>query len=687
MVLTELKLENFKKFDQLHLIFKPGLNIITGPNEAGKSTLRTALLLAFYALPSSVSEVVRKCASWQAEGMFTIKLNYLDGNARICQLQKDFNEKKMSYQCDDQHYKIPKAINQKLIDDIGIADEALFRLTSSLDFRSIDQFGGPADRKQVSKMISGLMSGAEMGQDVLAAIKVVEDSVKELEKGLKGQAKQPGPIKQAQEQLTAYHIRLGEYQQLLIVQQKRLKEKKDIEKHLQVLQEQLDINTYLLDLHQKKNNLNQRLDELQEQDKQFDQIHLRQQGVRAELAGLQQVMEASPLQHLTASQIETLSEKYEEKQQLEMLMEKELTENKSLSGNDQLLTITGWVLTLGGIGLMLIQWLVALLILTLGMTVLVLVGRSQQARNSEIRKKLEARQQYVKQLQEIEGFLQAWHDKVGLAYTPQLKKDWQALQLVKAKFDALSDQVKTDYRLDDEKWQAVRRSLRLVQDELNDPDMQMIELDPQAFIALKTKVASWEKERGDQQRRRDHLQAFINQERVNQELISEVEERIQSVQSRLGYLKARLKLGTRIVAYLKRARQATMNPAKQIIEQRAGELLSQFTMGNYRQLSLDDNDLSSKVLIAETERWEDPALLSQGAFDQLYLSLRLAMSEVLTGGKKSPLLLDEPLSSFDEQRFAAAVASLKMMAQSRQIILFSCRKDYNHYADHLIELG
>jgi uncharacterized protein YhaN len=102
---------------------------------------------------------------------------------------------------------------------------------------------------------------------------------------------------------------------------------------------------------------------------------------------------------------------------------------------------------------------------------------------------------------------------------------------------------------------------------------------------------------------------------------------------------------------------------------------------------VDDEDLACKVYLGETNRWEDPAVLSQGAFDQFYLSLRLALAEVLANGKKSaPFLLDEPLAAFDSERLAQTLQWLRRAAQERQILLFTCRTDYNAAADHVIEL-
>ena len=70
----------------------------------------------------------------------------------------------------------------------------------------------------------------------------------------------------------------------------------------------------------------------------------------------------------------------------------------------------------------------------------------------------------------------------------------------------------------------------------------------------------------------------------------------------------------------------------------------------------------------------EAALLSQGASDQLYLAVRLAICEqVLPAEKRVPLILDDTLVSFDEERMISALNWLQQEAEHRQILLFTCQ--------------
>ena len=69
----------------------------------------------------------------------------------------------------------------------------------------------------------------------------------------------------------------------------------------------------------------------------------------------------------------------------------------------------------------------------------------------------------------------------------------------------------------------------------------------------------------------------------------------------------------------------------------------------------------------------DIQLLSAGAADQLYLAARLAICQlVLPEEKQVPIILDDALTNFDDERCAAALRLLKQEAAHRQILLFTC---------------
>ena len=107
---------------------------------------------------------------------------------------------------------------------------------------------------------------------------------------------------------------------------------------------------------------------------------------------------------------------------------------------------------------------------------------------------------------------------------------------------------------------------------------------------------------------------------------------------------------------------------------RAAEIFSAITAGRYDKVLLS-RDFSLSAEMAGDPVGRSIRLLSQGAADQLYLAVRLAICDmVLPAEKRVPLILDDALVSFDDDRLRAALDYLLAESEKRQILLFSCQK-------------
>ena len=65
--------------------------------------------------------------------------------------------------------------------------------------------------------------------------------------------------------------------------------------------------------------------------------------------------------------------------------------------------------------------------------------------------------------------------------------------------------------------------------------------------------------------------------------------------------------------------------------------------------------------------------MSRGATDQLYLAVRLAVCKLCLE-ENPPIMLDDALVAFDDDRLKLALELLQELAQRQQIILFTCQK-------------
>lgn len=101
----------------------------------------------------------------------------------------------------------------------------------------------------------------------------------------------------------------------------------------------------------------------------------------------------------------------------------------------------------------------------------------------------------------------------------------------------------------------------------------------------------------------------------------------------------------------------------------AGALLDRLTGGKYRTLSLD-KELDASAAGERDVLPHSALYLSKGTVDQIYLAVRLAVCDLCL--PEAPLVLDEALAAFDDDRAKRALELLQELAQQRQILLFSC---------------
>lgn len=106
----------------------------------------------------------------------------------------------------------------------------------------------------------------------------------------------------------------------------------------------------------------------------------------------------------------------------------------------------------------------------------------------------------------------------------------------------------------------------------------------------------------------------------------------------------------------------------------ASQLLSQMTDGAWCTVRMNAQGDIEVVDAIKTTR--APHLLSLGTRQQLYLSLRIALLMTAENvGKGLPIMCDDILVNFDDARRKQAVRALLELAKRRQVILFTCHPD------------
>lgn len=126
------------------------------------------------------------------------------------------------------------------------------------------------------------------------------------------------------------------------------------------------------------------------------------------------------------------------------------------------------------------------------------------------------------------------------------------------------------------------------------------------------------------------------------------------------------------MAALDRANEALQQRFAPQLNQLASKLLTRLTGGRYETVALD-REFEAKARGADGLLPRSTLALSRGTAEQVYLAVRLAIYQLcLPGEDASPVVLDDALLAFDDERMTLALQVLEQLG--RQVLLFSCQR-------------
>jgi uncharacterized protein YhaN len=240
----------------------------------------------------------------------------------------------------------------------------------------------------------------------------------------------------------------------------------------------------------------------------------------------------------------------------------------------------------------------------------------------------------------------------------------------------------------------IESDLRRVEDQIRDCcagsslEAFIAEARDSDFDGLDLRLRELDEELGAFEEERSGLDQTIGDEGGwlrNQKGGDEAAEAAERSQSLLAELRARvedyaaLRIATELLHRgIEQFREENQGP----VVRRAGELFAALTAGSFEGLRLDEDERGNPVLYGvRNGRPVGVEAMSDGSCDQLYLALRLACLEGwLDRHEPIPLIADDILLNFDDERSRAALLALGELSRRTQVLFFT------HHG-HLVELA
>ncbi len=173
MRITRIRLQGVRRHQDLDIAPAPGLTVIRGPNEAGKSTIQLALEMAFFRKVTAAGKEMQDLRTWGATDDPFVELSF-EHHGSPGRLTKRFAGQKgtVELEMDGQVLTDPGQVDVAITEMTGLPSEKFLRSTASIhhyELEGLDKDEG-ALRDRLQQSISGADRGTQAARRQLADV-------------------------------------------------------------------------------------------------------------------------------------------------------------------------------------------------------------------------------------------------------------------------------------------------------------------------------------------------------------------------------------------------------------------------------------------------------------------------------------------------------------------------------------
>lgn len=156
--------------------------------------------------------------------------------------------------------------------------------------------------------------------------------------------------------------------------------------------------------------------------------------------------------------------------------------------------------------------------------------------------------------------------------------------------------------------------------------------------------------------------------------LAEIEEEIDFYEDKINTFKNKIKIAEMAAERITKIADSIRGDFMPLLKKTISDNFYYLTGGKYSEVSFDEN--MNITVIEEENKNRNIQLesLSGGTLDQLYLSLRVGLSNILSGNQDIPLIFDDSFVQYDTRRLKKSIEMLARESERRQVILFTCQE-------------
>ena len=711
MRITRLTLRDFRRYRELEIPLAPGLTIVHGPNEAGKTTIQRAIELALTRKVTSGGADMDALRSWDSDddARPLIRLEFEtedeEHGVRTGSLEKAFRGAKgtVRLEADGATITDPTLADQALAELTGIPSEAFFRSTASIRHQELADLD--RDEAALRDRLQASISGADRGTS--RARKKLEKALYEL--NTKG-ARNPGRLKVAEDAVAQARLAVDEGE----IKLSQLERDRDALSGARERRAETDATLAerrsLLDKARQAERLMAERQTAAERFERFRQAVTVSDELN-ELHGTHPSENPLPVLDQIVSRLRALDTKI---RQLTAALSGEVEVSfevpppptwRPLSRIAIVLVVVGALvaglsfaadlagITALGTAPQLLGGVIAAIGFILAFVALWLRRSDRvqaELRDVEIDRRLRGRSEMEADLRQAEADTAQQLLAIGLPDLAAAETLLAAEAEHSARIDRLAAQLEGLVGTEPPETLPALRDRAALEVEQKGHALEAlgpIAREPRARERLEVEVrdleAALERARDDEANARARVEANP----VDAEGVAGHGERLAGWEEQLAALQRRARVYERTLREIESAEQATMKTATRYLERQMVGDVERITAGRYRRVAVDDRTLDIRLHAPEKNDWVDVRTLSQGTLDLVYLAARLGLVRLVTGDRRPPLILDDPFVTLDDDRAMRALGLLREIAKDFQVIYLTCSNRYHDAADAVVELA
>lgn len=625
MKINKIKINSFGKLKNKEIEFKNGINIISGKNESGKSTLLKFIVNSFYGISKNKKgkeySDFEKYTPWVGEE-FSGKIEYELDNENKYEVYREFKKKNPKIFNDkkediSKEFNIDKTLGNQFFYDQTKVDEELFMSTVVVGQQDVKL--GKQEQNVLIQKIANLVG---TGDDNVS-YKLAMDRIN------RRQLDEVGTSKSREKPINIMSRKIQNLEE----------EKQELEKY----------KNLKYDIEENKNNLKEEISSLENENNLLKEIKKIKDEENLEN---EKIKIKENIKKENNEKINLIKNKINEiKKENKNILEKnnKIINNNKYKINKKLILIFILLIIINILQFIFIKNNIFKYIFLL--TVPTFLIFSIIIKNKKIKKQKNKEKNNLINLEKINNEINNLNNEINLLENNNnnLEKEINNLKnslILKINFE--KEKIKNNYLNKIEK----NKINNLINLENQNNEIENLQ---NKINNKKIELHSLELDKKNIEPKLDDLA------KIEEELVNDKDKMLTLQKLNLSFELAK--------EFLNKSYEKMKNTVTPKFTQELSSNISSITNGKYNNILV--NDEVGLIVELDDGNYVPASKLSVGTIDQLYLSLRLSMIEELSD-EKMPIILDEAFAYYDTERLINILKYINEKYKKHQIIIFTC---------------